>query len=170
MGIFAAESPDEYSKWMNTLIQMATPHAMSMRLGPALAKDLQEFKLLRRNRRIKVEDDGTGHRFEGKLWKLKVDGSAMEPKDWFQRDMWLAKDGSLVYHSEREKSDLVYYTPADIISAKIEPMADSESCKPFTFKVVFPAIDGMEIPPGILAAETLRAREGWMAALRSLRA
>eukprot|EP00929_Paragymnodinium_shiwhaense_P060247 TRINITY_DN3010_c0_g1_i6.p1 TRINITY_DN3010_c0_g1~~TRINITY_DN3010_c0_g1_i6.p1 ORF type:complete len:672 (-),score=166.88 TRINITY_DN3010_c0_g1_i6:187-2202(-) len=166
--IFACESKGDYDTWVEKLMQMTTPHAMSMRLGPRLAKDLQEFKLLRRNRRIKVQDDGTGHRYEASLWKLKVDGSAMEPKDWFQRKMWLSRDGSLVYYSEREKADLVYYTSADIVSAKLETMPAKESCKPFAFKVVFPLVDGMEIPPGILAAQSENELNGWLRALRKL--
>ena len=35
-------------------------------------------------------------RYKATLWKVKAAGDRMKEDDWFQRDMWLAKNGSLV--------------------------------------------------------------------------
>merc|ERR1712079_352324 len=103
--------------------------------------DLQAFKMTVKNRRQHIADDNKdqfGPLFKAKLWKLKGDGDSMKEEDWFEREMWIAKNGSLVYYSPKEQEDLVYYTAADVARAKIVAVKDGLAVKRFAFQVQLP--------------------------------
>merc|ERR1719323_1430029 len=94
----------------------------TLHLGSELAKDFEAIKIAVQNRRMKVSQDEDGFKpsFQAKLWKLKAYGDPAKAEDWFERDMWVSKNGSLVYRSIREARDLAYYTAADLASATAE--------------------------------------------------
>ena len=87
------------------------------RLGKEMANEAKAFRQVR-NRRLQVQKiNGTGSAgsnfepvFKATLWKLKTDGDRLKEADWFEREMWLAKNGCLVYWSKRDEQELVYYT------------------------------------------------------------
>jgi hypothetical protein len=76
--------------------------------------------------------------FKAKLWKLKADGDRKNPEDWFEREMWIAKNGSMVYYSPKEDRELVYYTSADVARATVTAINDGETCRTFVFQVQLP--------------------------------
>lgn len=161
----AAESAEELSVWM-TRLQAAQRMDMivTLQLGADMANDLQAFRVNIRNRRMKVEEDKDNFQpaFRAKLWKLKGDGDRMKPEDWFERDMWIAKNGSLVYYSPKQQSELIYYTAADVARSRVAEIAEGEACRSWVFQVVMPAVDGVEFAPGEFAAETEELRKKWM--------
>merc|ERR1719254_339203 len=89
-----------------------------MKLGKKLADNAEKFRLNIKNRRLKIDHLSSGHMFEpafkAVLWKVKAEGDRMKEEDWFEREMWIAKNGSLVYWSKKEDRELVYYTGHDI--------------------------------------------------------
>merc|ERR1719263_1258381 len=91
----------------------------TMQLGGNIA-ELRKFVVSVKNRRQKV-DETLKEQFEPvfreKLWKLKAEGDKMQEDQWFEREMWIARNGSLVYYSKKEERDLVYYTSADLMRA-----------------------------------------------------
>merc|ERR550537_788046 len=110
----------------------------SFKLGGDLVEDLQKFKLTVQNRRVEIkQDEKTKYApvFKAKLWKLKAEGNKMSDEDWFEREMWLSKNGSLVYYSKKEDKDLVYYTADDLARATIKPLTSDESVKPWPFQI-----------------------------------
>merc|ERR1712203_1048565 len=120
---------------------------MAMHLGESFGEALQYFKLAVRNRRIKVSDDCREQFcpvFSGKLWKVKAGGERMREEDWFEREMWIAKNGSLVYWSKKEDRELVYYTGHDISRATFTRVPNADSCRQWSFQVhLAPVADGV---------------------------
>jgi len=166
---FACETPDDYEQWTTKLQNTINMDIIkTMQLGQKMAEDINEFKLTVKNRRMKVESDdegGFGSIFKAKLWKVKADGDRRREEDWFLRDMWLSKNGSLVYWSKRDDRELVYYTQADIAKASLAKIANDDSCKPWSFQVRLPPWEGIEFAPGEFAAETEAMRETWINAI-----
>jgi len=164
----AAESDEELQQWLKVVQNTKRMDMIvTIRLGADMAQELQAFRVTVRNRRKKVEPGEEGREgfepsFKAKLWKLKGDGDRMKPDDWFERDMWIAKNGSLVYYSPKEKSELIYYTAADVSRSKMAELQEGEACRPWAFQIVMPAVDGVEFAPGEFAAETEEDRKRWM--------
>ncbi|CAK0850961.1 unnamed protein product, partial [Prorocentrum cordatum] len=104
--------------------------------------------------------------FRSKLWKLRADSDPGQSANWFERDMWIPQDGSLVYLSVKEERELIYYTPGDLASASIVELDGTDSCKPWGFRVVLPAKDGVEFAPSTFAAESRDLRAQWVERLR----
>merc|ERR1711904_355844 len=91
----------------------------TMRLGESVV-DLQKFVMAVKNRRARVEEDERGQFapvFSAKLWKVKTGRCRNNEINWVQREMWIARNGSLVYYSTKEARDLVYYTSGDLLRA-----------------------------------------------------
>mmetsp|Transcript_46571 Transcript_46571/g.73603 ORF Transcript_46571/g.73603 Transcript_46571/m.73603 type:complete len:144 (+) Transcript_46571:2-433(+) len=136
-----------------------------MRLGASVALDLNTFRSEVKNRRMKIENDYEHHFepiFKDVLWKVRAGGDRMSAADWFQREAWLSRNGSLVYWSVREHRELVYYSSADIHRAQIVNLDNGASFKPWSFQVKLPIDDGMEIAPGEFAAESEEMRNRWI--------
>jgi serine/threonine protein kinase len=163
----AAESAQELTQWMDKLSKTGRLEMMvTMKLGSQMAADIDAFKLTVKNRRMKV-DEGEAHAqyepvYKGKLWKLKTEGDRKKPEDWFQREMWVAKNGSLVYFSPKEDRELVYYTAADIAQAKIDKIPEGQACHRFCFRVSLPPINNVEFTPGEFSADSEELREQWL--------
>jgi serine/threonine protein kinase len=162
----AAESADELQVWKDKLFKTGKMEIMvTMVLGSMMAEELQAFKLAVSNRRIKVDekDDSFEAAFKGNLLKLKTEGDRKKGDDWFEREFWLAKNGSMVYFSPKEDRDLVYYTAADVHRAKVAPMKEGDAVHKYGFEVQLPSVNGVEFAPGTFAAGSEDLRAKWIA-------
>merc|ERR1711948_97584 len=124
------------------------------------------FRLNIRNRRLKVDKEIAGDKFEpvfkATLWKVKADGDRMIDDHWFEREMWIAKNGSLVYWSKKEERDLVYYTPEDIEKAKLVLIDNAKSARQWTFQIQLKYSGDIEFAPGEFAATSEASRKEWI--------
>jgi len=164
----AAQNQDEMDQWITHLKGAGKNQMMvTFQLGDKLAADLKAFRITVLNRRQKVETntDDFEPLFKAKLWKLKGDGDSMNEEHWFEREMWTTKNGSLVYFSPKDQTDLVYYTAADIGRTKVVAVGDGKSFKPFSFEVQLPPTGDVEFAPGVFAAESAEMRKKWMSEL-----
>jgi len=165
----SAESQEEMDNWMKHLTGFGRNQMLiTFELGAQLAQDLQKFRITVQNRRQKVNDENKKEfeaMFKAKLWKLKGDGDCMKEGDWFEREMWMAKNGSLVYFSPKDDTDLVYYSANDVARAAVTAVEDGKACKPFAFQVQLPPTNGVEFAPGEFAAESEELRKQWMSEL-----
>jgi len=155
---------EEYNEWVKRLKSAERMDIPTMQLGGHVA-ELRKFVVSVKNRRQKVDEDAKEQFapvFKEMLWKLKADGDRMKPEDWFEREMWISKNGSLVYYSKKEERDLVYYTSADLMRATYQKVPDADSYKPFTFQVILPEADGVEFAPGDFAANSDDLRAKWI--------
>mmetsp|Transcript_108234 Transcript_108234/g.241623 ORF Transcript_108234/g.241623 Transcript_108234/m.241623 type:complete len:705 (-) Transcript_108234:178-2292(-) len=168
--IFACESEDERKLWIKRLSLSAHQDMIvTFQLGEKIYEELQAFRMTVKNRRIKVDDNAKDQFepiFKAKLWKVKAEGDRKKKEDWFLRDMWLAKNGSLVYWSEKESRDLIYYTAADIARASTNKLGDGDAAYPFAFQLQLPPVDGVEFSPGEFAAISEEERSQWLAELK----
>jgi len=166
---FAGPSAEDTSQWLKFLRAAARKENVpTMRFGPGAAKALQEYKLSVKNRRLKVEPgdiEGVKPVFEGRLWKVKAAGDGSKDSDWFERDVWLSRNGSLVYYSPKDKRELVYYTAADLHGATVVSIPEGKSLKPWAFQVTLQPHDGLEFAPGQFAAESESMRDMWIEVL-----
>merc|ERR1719350_2426806 len=131
--VFACESQEEYELWTKQLMRASTLEIPTMQLGAAMANDIRQFMVEVRNRRMKVSEENRDEfapNFKATLWKVKGEGDKMKPGDWFEREMWVSKNGSLVYWSPKEERELIYYTHADLARATVSKIPDGTSCRP----------------------------------------
>merc|ERR1719487_3152577 len=139
---------------------------VTMKLGKQMEEDLKEFRLNVRNRRLKISDEDHADYepvLKNSLWKVKADGDRKKPDDWFQRDMWIAKNGAMVYFSQKENRQLVYYNGSDFKRCETKAIPNSDSHYPNTFQVILPKTeDGVEFAPGEFAAESEAVMKSWM--------
>mmetsp|Transcript_6557 Transcript_6557/g.14185 ORF Transcript_6557/g.14185 Transcript_6557/m.14185 type:complete len:691 (-) Transcript_6557:51-2123(-) len=164
---FSAESEQEYQKWRSLLSQASNLEGamQTIRLGGAVADELKQFRLAVKNRRMKVGEDTKDQFapiFKAKLWKVKAEGDRKKVDDWFEREMWIAKNGSLVYWSKKEDRELVYYTANDIAKAKFVLIDNEDTSQPWAFQVQLPPSGGIEFAPGEFAAESEANRDRWI--------
>ncbi|CAE7677317.1 Pak4 [Symbiodinium sp. CCMP2456] len=167
---FSAESEQEYQKWRSLLSQASNLEGamQTIRLGGAVADELKQFRLAVKNRRMKVGEDTKDQFapiFKAKLWKVKAEGDRKKVDDWFEREMWIAKNGSLVYWSKKEDRELVYYTANDIAQAKFVLIDNEDTFHPWAFQVQLASSGGIEFAPGEFAAESEASRDRWISEL-----
>jgi hypothetical protein len=168
--ILAVNTQEEYDKWTDKLKGASRMDIPTMQLGGDV-EELRKFVISVKNRRQKVDQDSKEQFapvFKDQLWKMKAAGDKLKAEDWFEREMWIAKNGSLVYYSKKEERDLVYYTSADLMRAKYSIVPAAESCKPFTFLIHLPQVDGVEFAPGEFAANSKESRRQWMQELQNV--
>lgn len=161
----AAESAEDLNTWKDKLFKTGKMEIMvTMVLGSMMAEELQAFKLAVSNRRIKVDDkdDSFEAAYKGSLKKLKTEGDRKKADDWFARDFWLSKNGSMVYYSPKDQAELVYYTAADVHRCKVVPIKEGDCVHKFGFEVQLPAVNGVEFTPGVFAAESEELRTKWI--------
>merc|ERR1712032_541194 len=163
--VFACKSKEERKVWINKLRHMG--HSSSINL-----QTFQTFKLAMNDRRLAVEDkdlDQFEPVFKSKLWKLKSRGDRGTPEHWWEREMWIARNGSLVFWSVREKRELVCYTSSDMSRATVTAIPDAGACRPFAFQVKPRPVNGIEFAPGEFAAPTRELCDQWISKLAALR-
>jgi serine/threonine protein kinase len=163
----ACETPEELEAWTEKLQKTGKMDMIvTMKLGSKMAEEIQAFKMNVSNRRIKVEGDAKDQFepiFKGNLWKLKTEGDRMKADDWFEREMWIAKNGSMVYYSPKEDRELVYYTSQDVVRAQVTIIDDGETCRSCAFQVQLPPVNGVEFAPGVFSAGSDTLRKQWIA-------
>merc|ERR1712187_64947 len=108
---------------------------------------------------------------KGHLWNLVAGGDILEEADWRKREMWVAQNGSLVYWSVKDFTELVYYTASDIATASIEQVASDDCVRQWAFTVTPSSEDAINagLPaagPGVFAAETEELRARWLQAFQ----
>lgn len=170
---FSAESAEEYQLWTSKLTSAANMDGImqTMRLGEGVARERQAFRLSVKNRRLKVESNKKNEFepvYKAKLWKLKAEGNRKRTADWFEREMWISKNGSLVYWSKKEDRELVYYTMDDITKSKINYLPNEDCCLPWAFQVQLPPNGDCEFTPGEFAAESEEMRDNWFKEFQKL--
>jgi len=169
---FAAKSKSEYDTWLQQLEQASLRVMQTMRLGPEVLSEMKKIRATVKNRRAKVADenaDAFGPMFKGMLWKVKTDGDRHKETDWFHREMWISNNGSLVYHSVRDDSQLVYFTPEDLATAAVQTIPNEDSFHPWAFVVQpKPSVDDIEFSPAEFAAPSEEMRDQWIAKIRDL--
>jgi hypothetical protein len=164
VAVFACETAEEYKTWNIKIKGAGRMDLPTMKLGGDI-HDLRKFIITVKNRRQKVDDEDTDAFkpvFKQKLWKLKAEGDRKKAEDWFEREMWIAKNGSLVYFSKKEERDLVYYTSADLLRATYTKAPAKDSNKQFSFLVHLPKNGDVEFAPGEFAADTAELRDQWI--------
>lgn len=163
--VFACESDYDYSEWVRALDKAQHEVLRTMALGGNMAQELRNFRLRVRNRRQNIASDDTRDQFEpvfkAQLWKLGAHGDRLKEADWFKREMWLSKNGSLVYWSKKEQKELVYYSHSDVVHAAIS-ISEGRTPLPWAFQVRLPPSDGLEHSPGEFAAESDEMRKRWI--------
>jgi len=162
----AAENKEEYDEWMAKLKMTGDMDMIvTMKLGKQFEADLAAFRITVKNRRIKVAEDAKDEFepvFKAKLWKVKGEGDRTKESDWFEREMWISKNGSLVYYSVKEETNLVYYTAQDLQRATVTEIPNESSFMPWALAIQLPPVDGVEFAPGEFAAESEEKRVEWM--------
>jgi hypothetical protein len=162
--VLACDTREEYEKWLGKL-QTVAWNMRTVQLGSSFV-EFRKFVLNVTNRRTKIDTKASNDfspAFKAKLWKLRAGGDRLKADDWWERDMWIAKNGSLVYYSEKEGRDLVYYNSEDLKSAALTTIPSHLSCKPFAFSVWIPASHDVQFAPGDFAANTGELRTTWIA-------
>ena len=74
------------------------------------------------NRRETVALDAGGEfepLFKANLWKVKTKGNRMDEQHWLLREMWITKNGNLVYWSKKDDSNVVYRALRNDVSLAI---------------------------------------------------
>jgi len=167
---FGCASQGDYEAWIRAFESARYMAVKTMNLGHTMAGELHKFRLAVKNRRIKVNEKDSGDHvpvFKSKLWKLKADTDKAKEQNWFEREMWISQNGTLVYFSLKEDRELVYYTHDDLASASIVAVDHTDSSHHrWGFHVVLPAKDGVEFTPTDFAAATEELRTQWMEALQ----
>jgi len=163
--LFSCDSDEDYEQWIEKLKTVKVEVFRTVHLGGKFTHDIRQHKLTVRNRRMSIGNPSCADFkpiVSGKLWKLKADGNRMHKDDWFERDMWITKNGCLAYWSKRDERSLLYYTVQDIERAKLRTVSDDESSRAHTFQVCLSSQGGIEFAPGEFACESDRLRTMWM--------
>jgi len=169
--MFAAGSHAEREDWL-AAIDKATQaeaewfHPKTMAFNQDFLDDLRNFKLHVNNRRKAIEADSQGEGFDPvfkeKLWKLKGEGDPMIAEHWFLRDMWIGKNGSLCYFSEKSQTNMMHYSQQDLRRMTINKIEAGKAAKDHAFEIVRVPADGLEFEPGLFAAENQATRDKWI--------
>jgi serine/threonine protein kinase len=165
--VFGCDSKEECDKWSQALEKAKCDAARTVKMGAGMAKEIRKFRMQVRNRRQALDanmkaGESFKPQFKAFLWKLKTEGDPQREGDWFRREMWLSKNGSFVYWSEKEERELVYYTAPDIAHATITTVETDESPKSWRFQIKLAAIKGMEFSPGEFAADSKEDLDRWL--------
>jgi len=164
---FATETKQERDAWtkhMELVRGLEYQQLATLKISRGLVNDFRDFKLQVRNRRqeINAETKEFLPKYKAKLFKLNQDGDWNNREHWLEREMWIASNGSLCYHSKKEDRELQYYTKEDMSAVETEKLPDGKTCMPFAFEIRLPPKDGLEFAPGVFAAESEESREEWI--------
>jgi len=127
----------------------------------------------RRNRRLPIPpglEDQYEPIFKGTLYKVLKIGSRENKDDWIKRTMWISKNGALVYKSEEEGRNLIYWTPEDLHSAFVSEVSADAAVMPFVFRVQPISASGATFASSEFAAESEEARAAWIAKIKKFQA
>lgn len=161
---FACKTSEEREHWLNVLQHVFA----SSHLGFISVQELHRFKLEVRNHRKPIArslKDNFQPILRGHLWKLKTGGELHTESDWFERDTWLSKNGSLVYWSQREDRELIYHTSADVRRSSVQRVSNGQACKLWVFELYIPPNHDFEVSPSFFAAQSMDNVDQWVRAL-----
>jgi len=168
--MLAAENEEELQRWSEMLQRTSAMEiVVTYQLGNTMKVAVEAYRCAVNNRRMSLDDSDENQNepvFRAKLFKLKTSGHLHHEKDWYERDMWIAQNGSLVYWSPKQEGNLVYYTASDVNTATISECPAGTACRPHVFQVVLAPANGVEFEPAYFAAETEELKNAWMNALR----
>mmetsp|Transcript_5428 Transcript_5428/g.13455 ORF Transcript_5428/g.13455 Transcript_5428/m.13455 type:complete len:1010 (+) Transcript_5428:125-3154(+) len=159
--IFASENQADHNAFVTAFSEVKNGAGKSLNFGQHMA-NLRAAK----NQRLVAETEMHSPVFKRKVWKLRADGDRMSHEDWFEFDMWLAKDGSFCYWSNKEEKELIQYTANAVANAMLKKITNEKSAKPWSFQVQIPGRHGVGFEPGEYAAETSSERDLWMQEFR----
>jgi len=169
---FATETQAERDSWMHhmEMVQkLEYQQLKTMKFSQGLLNDFRDFKLLIRNRRQEINTEAKEFlpKYKAKLFKLNQDGDMTNPDHWLEREMWIASNGSLCYHSKKEDRELQYYTKHDMSAVTTAVLPTSATCLPYAFEIRLPPVDGLEFAPGVFAAESDSGRDEWIKQIKA---
>lgn len=130
-----------------------------------VAEILRKFKSVR-SRRAEVSHLDSEPVFKTTVWKNT--GDAKQDKDWVEREFWITRGGSIVYHSATEGRSLMYCTKADLENCTLEKLPAGASAKPFAFRVHPKPKDGTQLKPTEFASSSAEIREVWIQQIKAL--
>jgi len=81
----------------------------------------------------RLEDHSDGKIIQGRLWKLNKNGDPQDSKQWLQRDLWIANNGSLCYFSQKESKRLVLEDGHRMAGVTVTPFKDG--AREFAFQL-----------------------------------
>eukprot|EP00397_Hematodinium_sp_SG-2012_P005316 GEMP01005334.1.p1 GENE.GEMP01005334.1~~GEMP01005334.1.p1 ORF type:complete len:679 (+),score=118.41 GEMP01005334.1:119-2155(+) len=171
---FAAETEKDRKAWVKHLTKIQTMQLQNLKtlnFSRGLISDFRNFKLTIRNRRAELPDGDQKAfkpRYKAALWKLNQDGDVMNPEHWLQREMWIATNGALCYHSKKENRELQYYTSQDMRRVTTCNIREEKAAKPNAFEIRLPPADGLEYAPGVFAALSAAERKAWIEQIAAL--
>lgn len=145
-------------------------------LAQQLQEDIQEFRnrsmMERKSRRMRIPDGDEAADYEpgeirGIIWKVLRNGRRSEdgPENWLERDVWIAKNGSLVYYSVAEGRNLVVWTPGDLATASITALPEDAAVKPWAFQIHPANREGVVFGPSTFACRSSEERDLWLSKL-----
>jgi len=163
--IFRCESYEEYVDWVRKLTSAVNLDlGRSIDLSTSIVKDLSIFKAkLRSQRKADLSGIfGFEVHFKAPLWRVKTGGNMSIADDWILREMWLTRNGSFMYYSNRYEGELMYYTEDDVASATIELILDGAPARAHAFRVCVPPLDDFVFAPDNFAAQSRESLERWL--------
>lgn len=170
---YACETEESLHMWMqhlnDVIILKYQDVDTKVLISQGLIADYRDFKIQIRNRREKIEDVNAREFkpvFKCDLWKLNQEGDPLNDEHWLRREMWIAKNGSLCYYSKKESRELQYFKPDDIRVVGLEKVTAKDSCKPHTFILQLPPVDGLEYAPAMFAAQTPEEEKTFLAYIK----
>jgi len=166
--VLACDSSEQYGLWTTKILDVAkSARVPTLQLGTSMALEFDAIRLAVRNRRQRVPGESRLFEpaFKAKLWKLDGDGDRTKRMDWRERDMWISKNGSLVYWSPKEGRELVYYSAEDLSKCIVKRLANGTTAHPWAFQIQLPASKDVEFAPGEFSAESFDLREQWLRAI-----
>merc|ERR1719265_634519 len=165
---FACASVEEREGWKSVLNHVSAGEIQQcLSKGTLALHEVLHLKLHVQNHRTPVKHDAGGG-FEpflkGYLWKLKAEGDPHDDKHWLHRHMWLSKNGSFVYWSEKEDRDLVCRTSSEICRASVRKVSKKDTCKLWAIALISPPNGDLEFAPSLFAADSMDERDRWLEA------
>lgn len=167
---FACNASIDVQSWLDVLKQAVAMNSNEkVSMSCLILKDFDQ-RLKVRNNRSPVLDNLAKDQFEpylgGRLWKLKTEGDRKYEPDWMMRDMWIAKNGSLVYWSKKEERELIFHTSAEIARATVLVADYDDGCKRHAFSVRLPPNGDVHVAPSLFAAASAKKRDEWLEAFK----
>jgi len=187
--IFAPKTGEEVEKWTSKLEKAKTSEANITKKSFNLAS-MKEVRVRVNNKRTQISADMKLEKasFQGTLQKLNSNGAVRSTKDYRERTMWLAQDGSFCYNSKKQEEPLIYLSAADMKNVEValhdtvSPLPEGETTEnpsddsqgvafAHTFSLRLKAKTGVVVyEPCYFAAASAQERDTWVEQIRKLRA
>jgi serine/threonine protein kinase len=144
-------------------------HLSKSKTGPltyAVVDPADEATARRRHDRKEVHD--LTARYKGILWKLNQGGDPSKKEHWLRRDIWLAGNGSLCYHSLKEDKQLILIDGHHLATAEVSLFSGGAYDPAIEIKVAADQ-DAHEHEDLVFGCASQEDYEQWMRAFESAR-